>query len=96
MLQGDSGHTFISLNPPNHGFILNVSFVLKLTFNILVPFGGLRKGAVILTDVANTGVVSHVTVSLVLGPALGETCKCTCSTEPLHVQKQRGFGGQKL
>lgn len=92
MLQGDSGHISISLNSPNHSFALN-PVVLKPTFNIPVSFGGLRKGAVASTDVANAGVLSRVMISSVPGPALGGTGSPTCSTEPLHVRKQREFFG---
>lgn len=95
MLQ-DGGHIFISLNSPNHGFFLN-AVVLKPTFNIPVLLGGPGKGAVTLTDVARTGVRSHVMVSSVPGPALGGTCGPTCSTEAVACLKaQRVFWGHKL
>lgn len=93
MLQGDGGHIFISLNSQNHGFVLN-PVVLKPIFNVPVPFGGPRKGAVTLTDVVNTGVLSHVMVSLVPGPALEGTCRPTCSTEATACLKaKRVFWG---
>lgn len=48
VLQGDGGHIFISLNSPNHVFVLN-PVVLKPTINIPVISSALKKGAVTLT-----------------------------------------------